>query len=117
MNITERTLEVLEYDKVKEMLASCAPTKGGANAALALMPTDDFEMVLRRQRRTTDAKRLCDTKGMPPFCGVTDISDSVGRAEKSAVLSCRELLDIARVLLTSEQKDLQRNNLRNNFLT
>ncbi|MBQ5808654.1 MAG: endonuclease MutS2 [Clostridia bacterium] len=103
MNITERTLEVLEYDKVKEMLASCAPTKGGANAALALMPTDDFEMVLRRQRRTTDAKRLCDTKGMPPFCGVTDISDSVGRAEKSAVLSCRELLDIARVLSAARQ--------------
>ncbi|MBQ7010298.1 MAG: endonuclease MutS2 [Clostridia bacterium] len=103
MNITERTLEVLEFNKVREMLASCAPTKGGAQAALSLMPTDDFEMVLRRQRRTTDAKRLCDTKGMPPFCGVTDISDSVGRAEKSAILSPRELLEVARVLTAARQ--------------
>lgn len=103
MNITERTLEVLEYNKIKEMLASCAPTKGGAQAALALYPTDDFEMVLRRQRRTTDAKRLCDIKGMPPFCGVTDISDSVGRAEKSAVLTPHELIEISRVLSAARQ--------------
>ena len=103
MNITERTLEVLEFNKIREMLADRAQTKGAATAALSLYPTDDFEMVLRRQRRTTDAKRLCDVKGMPPFCAVVDISDSVGRAEKSAVLSPSELLDIARVLSAARQ--------------
>ena len=103
MNISERTLEVLEFNKVKDMLAACAPTEGGADAARALLPSSDFEMVLRRQRRTTDAKRLCDAKGMPPFCGVTDVSDSVGRAEKSAILTPRELLSVARVLSAARQ--------------
>ncbi|MBQ2118865.1 MAG: hypothetical protein II192_07380, partial [Clostridia bacterium] len=103
MNISSRTLEVLEFSKIKAMLAERAPTAGGAEAALALLPTDDYEMALRRQIRTTDAKKLCDVKGAPPFCGVKDIYDSVGRAQKSAVLSPSELIEIGRVLSASRQ--------------
>lgn len=103
MNISSRTLEVLEFSKIKAMLAERAPTAGGAEAALALLPTDDYEMVVRRQTRTTDAKKLCDVKGAPPFCGVKDIYDSVGRAQKSAVLSPSELIEIGRVLSASRQ--------------
>ncbi len=103
MNISSRTLEVLEFSKIKAMLAERAPTAGGAEAALALLPTDDYEMALRRQIRTTDAKKLCDVKGAPPFCGVKDIYDSVGRAQKSAVLSPSELIEVGRVLSASRQ--------------
>ncbi len=103
MNISSRTLEVLEFSKIKAMLAERAPTAGGAEAALALLPSDDYEMVVRRQTRTTDAKKLCDVKGAPPFCGVKDIYDSVGRAQKSAVLSPSELIEIGRVLSASRQ--------------
>ncbi len=103
MKISPRTLEVLEYGKIKAMLAERAPTAGGAEAALALLPSDDYEIALRRQQRTTDAKKLCDVKGTPPFCGVKDIYDSVGRAQKSAVLSPAELIEIGRVLSAARQ--------------
>ncbi len=103
MGFTEKTIKTLELDKILGMLAECAPTEGAKLRALALMPSDDEVIVLRRQRRTSDAKRLMGIKGMPSFGLVTDISDTVERAEKGATLSCRELLSCANVLRTARR--------------
>ena len=101
MSFNEKTLHSLEFDKICEMLATYAPTEGAKSAARMLMPSDDIEVVLKRQRRTTDAKRLCDAKGMPSFGMVKDVSESCERAEKGAVLSPSELLSVASVLRTA----------------
>ena len=101
MNISNKTLSVLEYDKITERLASIAPTEGGAELARMMRPSDDIEHVVRRLDRTTDAKKLILSKGMPPFLGVKDVSASVDRAEKGAPLNCIELIEIARVLTCS----------------
>ena len=101
MSFNEKTLHSLEFDKICEMLATYAPTEGSKMAARLLMPSDDTETVLKRQRRTTDAKRLCDAKGMPSFGMVKDVSASCERADKGAILSPGELLAIASVLRTA----------------
>ena len=101
MSFNEKTLRSLEFDKICEMLASYAPTEGSKTAARLLMPSDDLDTVLKRQRRTTDAKRLCDAKGMPSFGMVKDVSESCERADKGATLSPGELLSIASVLRTA----------------
>lgn len=101
MSFSEKTLRSLEFDKICEMLASFAPTEGSKRMARMLMPFDDIDAVLLRQRRTTDAKRLCDAKGMPTFGGVKDVSESCERAEKGAILTPGELLAVAGVLRTS----------------
>ena len=101
MSFNEKTLHSLEFDKICEMLATYAPTDGAKSAARLLMPSDDIEVVLKRQRRTTDAKRLCDAKGMPSFGMVKDVSESCERADKGATLSPGELLAIASVLRTA----------------
>ncbi len=98
MNISNKTLSVLEYDKIIEMLSACAPTSGGAELASRLRPTDDIEEVLRRLDKTTDAKRMILSKGMPAFYSVKDITEQIDRAEKGSVLNNIELIDIARVL-------------------
>ena len=98
MEYNNKSLTTLEYDKVIERLCDCAVTSGSKAMANALLPSSDPVVVLRRQRRTTDAKALLGVKGMPPFGGVTDIGDSVERARKSAVLTPRELLSCANVL-------------------
>lgn len=103
MSYTEKTIKTLELDKILSMLAECAPTEGAKRKALALMPSDDEVIVLRRQRRTSDAKRLMGIKGMPSFGLVTDIGDTVERAEKGATLSQRELLACANVLRTARR--------------
>ena len=101
MSFNEKTLRSLEFDKICDMLATYAPTDGSKTSARLLMPSDDIDTVLKRQRRTTDAKRLCDAKGMPTFGMVKDVSESCERADKGAVLSPGELLSIAGVLRTA----------------
>ena len=101
MSFSEKTIHSLEFDKICEMLASFAPTAGSKTMAKMLMPSEDIETVLSKQRKTTDAKRLCDAKGMPTFGGVKDVSESCERANKGAILTPGELISIAGVLRTS----------------
>lgn len=100
MLYTEKTAKTLEFDKICALLSDCALTDGAKAMALALMPSADAEEVARRQRRTTDAKRLITVKGLPSFGMVKDVGPAGERAEKGAVLSTRELLDVANVLRT-----------------
>ncbi len=83
------------------MLAERAPTEGARERALALLPENDPDRILRRQRETTEAKAMQAIKGMPSFGMIKDVRDAADRAAKGAVLSPRELLDIANVLRTS----------------
>ena len=103
MNITEKTLSTLEFDKIRQMLADCCHTVGSAQMALMLTPTDRLDVAKQRQTRTTDAKRLADAKGMPSFGSVSDVSDLCERALKGAILTPRELLDAAALMRTSRQ--------------
>ena len=98
MSFSEKTLITLEFDKICGMLAECAPTEGARELAYRLMPSGDIVEVLRRLHRTTDAKRLLDVKGTPPFGSVKDVSEACERAVKGAMLTTRELLEVARVL-------------------
>ena len=101
MEISQKTLKTLEFDKILAQLASLAPTVGAKEQALSLRPDDDAVVVSRRLLRTRDARRLLDDKGMPSFGMVTDTSDALSRAAKGASLSPRELLDIGNVLRTA----------------
>ncbi len=101
MNITEKTLSTLEFDKIRTMLAEACPTEGAARMAMVLTPIEHRDLVCRRQKRTTDARRLCDAKGMPSFGTVVDVGDSCERALKGAVLTPRELMDVAALLRSS----------------
>lgn len=101
MSFSEKTIKTLEFDKICAMLETCTHTEGAASLARALRPTDDPVVVRRRLQRTTDARRLADAKGAPSFGRIKDISAACERAEKGAVLSMRELLDVAGVLRTT----------------
>ena len=98
MKITEKTLCTLEFDKIRAMLADACPTAGAAQMALSLAPVEHLELARKRQKRTTDARRLVDAKGMPPFGSVIDVGDICERALKGATLTPRELMDAAVVL-------------------
>ena len=101
MNINEKTLKTLEFDKIRRLLADLCPTRGAAELALSLTPDVFPDRVERRQVRTADARRLCDAKGMPSFGSITYVGDICARAEKGAILTPGELMDVAAVLRTS----------------
>jgi len=94
-------MKTLEYDKILAMLAERAPTDGAKELALALTPENDPDRIIRMQRQTTEAKDMQAIKGMPSFGRIRDIRDMAERAAKGAVLTPRDLLDLANVLRTS----------------
>ena len=98
MLFTEKTLTTLEFDKIVSLLADCAATEGAKLRALALTPTSDYDIVVERQTKTDDAKRLINAKGYPSFSAEERVVSSAERAYKGAILSPRELLDIAALL-------------------
>lgn len=95
MLFTGKTLTTLEFDKIIELLVDCAATDGAKARARALTPTSDYDDIVLRQRKTEDAKRLINVKGYPNFVAGEGVVSSAERAYKGAVLSPRELLDIA----------------------
>lgn len=101
MQITEKTLKTLEFDRIREMLSECAPTEGARELCLSLTPSDDADVILRRQRRTTDARRLKDAKGLPPFGDIHPTDPICDRADRGAVLTPKELLVCASLLRSS----------------
>ena len=98
MKYSENLFSTLEFDKIKALLADCSMTEGAQARALLLEPTSDPVVIVRRQNRTTDALRLANAKGMPTFINIRDVGAACERADKGAVLSMRELLDVAVVL-------------------
>ena len=101
MNITQKTINTLEFDKIRSMLAALAPTAGAAELARGLLPCDRIAQVRSSLKKTTDARRLADAKGQPSFGGVSDITSALERADKGATLTTRELMDVGEVLRAS----------------
>ena len=94
----ENAVRALEFDKIRERLAYYAPTEGSKALARALMPTSS-ELIVKKTLAETDcAYTALAAKGMPPFGGVTDITDALDRADRGASITLAELLAIARVL-------------------
>lgn len=101
MLFTEKSLTTLEFDKIIDMLVECASTGGAKSRARSLTPSDDYDTVVERQIKTDDAKRLINAKGYPSFSADESVVPSAERAYKGAILSPRELLNIASMLRSS----------------
>lgn len=98
MLFTEKTLVMLEYDKIINMLAECAFTDGAKALALRLLPTATERRVIYKQKVTADARRLAEAKGYPSFGGVSDVTPLLEKAKRGGMLLPAELLSIANLL-------------------
>ena len=98
MTMNKKSLNIIEFPKIKEKLAACAQTEGGRELCLNLMPATDIDKVRLRQTLTTQARSIAEVKGQPSFYGVCDVISCTERASKGASLSMRDLLHVAAVL-------------------
>ncbi|GAB6099158.1 endonuclease MutS2 [Halanaerocella petrolearia] len=90
----KHALEVLEFDKIKEQLKNHITSKIGSHLVDKLAPKNDLEYIQSRQEEVTEAKKILSRESAPPFGGIYDIRSSLNKAEKGAILSGEELLDI-----------------------
>ena len=59
MSFSEKTLTILEFDKICRMLADCAPTEGAREMAMRLLPSADITEVLRQLPHSHTVPRAC----------------------------------------------------------
>lgn len=88
----------LELDKVLQKLAEEAHCEDTRTLALNIQPECSLSETRRLMQYTNDAFILSMRYGSPSIYGVKNITSSLKRASVGAVLTLRELLDIAEVL-------------------
>lgn len=94
----ERTLRILEFDKIKAKLISHASSELGKELAEAIVPLTDFEVVSALLKETDDGVAYIVRKGSPPLGGLHDIRGSLKRVELESILGPGELMRIGDVL-------------------
>lgn len=91
-------LRTLELDKILEMLAELTSNEETRRMALAVRPDNDLERVRYECLKTSQAFNLSVQFGTPPFSNFKDVTTVAARAKSGAIISLRDLLDIAAML-------------------
>lgn len=97
----QRTLRVLEFTKIRALLAERALTDMGAEKCRALEPCSDLAQVQQAQQETEEAAVILQYIGGHPMVRFEDVRPSLALADKGAVLSTRALLSVAEMLRAS----------------
>jgi len=92
------TLELLEFDKLRALVAARAACSLGKDAARCMGPSADPGEVRDRQALTTEMTEALAAGLAPPFGGLHDIRAQVRRAQIQAALSAEELAEVVETL-------------------
>ncbi|MEH6995272.1 endonuclease MutS2 [Neobacillus drentensis] len=99
----ERTLKVLEFTKVRDQLIEHAASSLGIGKVKRLVPSTDFEEVVKLQAETDEASTVLRIKGNVPLSGIHDIRAHIKRSVIGGVLSSHELIQVASTIRASRQ--------------
>jgi DNA mismatch repair protein MutS2 len=94
----QRTLRILEFDKIRARLADQTSFSLGRVRALALQPTDDIREAQTWQAETREARRLLDEKSDVHLGGVHDLRPLAEQATLGSTLLPPDLLSIRSTL-------------------
>lgn len=96
--MNERSLRVLEFNKMKENLRKYAVTSGGKELVDNLAPYSSAYEVREALEESREALELLIKKGNPPFEGLHDVREGIERAKKGGCLNPAQLLYIGNML-------------------
>jgi DNA mismatch repair protein MutS2 len=94
----DRDLELLEFHKIREILAGFTSFSASRELALDLTPLLDEEEVRRRLRQSAEARRLLSLSPDTHIGEVADIREVVKMAARGKVLDPKSLLEIQKTL-------------------
>lgn len=93
--MNEKSLRVLEWPKVRQLVAERASFSLSRELINELLPKTDVQEVVRDLSLTSEGVRLLWKHGDAPFGGASDIRGAVGRARLGGVLDPQQLLAVA----------------------
>ena len=93
----QATLELLEFDRIREVLKSYCVSGLGKDKCDKLVPETDARRIVLALAETTESLIIVGAGGQP-LQGLHDVREALSTAEKGAVLSPKDLLRIADML-------------------
>lgn len=101
--MNEKSLRVLEWPKVRELVAERTSFSLSRERIQELNPSRDFAEATRNLALTSEGVRLLWKHGDAPFGGASDIRKVVGRARLGGVLDPEQFLPLGDFLYCIEQ--------------
>ena len=91
----DRALRVLEFTKIRALLAEQCVSPLGRELATGLIPTADYERVCEMRDETEEAVVCLTALPNHPLVPFEDVRQAVAMAAVGSTLSPRSLLDVA----------------------
>ena len=97
--MNQHTLDVLEYDKIRELLVSYTASGLGARLAQRIQPLTDLHRIEWLIAETTELKRLLSPDRYLPLGGLHDLSPILEKSDKGAdILTIEEIMHVKETL-------------------
>lgn len=100
--MNKKVLETLEFNKIKELLFDFINTNQGRNEVANLLPSTNYDLIVKQLNETDEAVKIDQKKGGIPVYKLADIKMHLKRLEIGAILSATELSELSKVLQNSE---------------
>ncbi|WP_226036480.1 endonuclease MutS2 [Aquibacillus saliphilus] len=101
--MNSRIFNVLEYNKIIEMLNAQAASSLGKQRTSILKPSTELEAIIQLQEETDEAANVLRLKGNVPLGGIFDIKPSIKRTVIGGILNPHECLDVASTVYGGKQ--------------
>lgn len=92
--MNERSLRVLEYGKIIQILSDKCTSSLGKEKVEELSPISDIEKVIEWQRETSEAEGILIQRGNVPLGGIHDVLPYIKRTEIGSYLDPAQLLQL-----------------------
>ena len=97
--MNQHALDVLEYDKIRELLVGYAASGLGIRLAQEIQPLTDLHRIERLIAETTELKRLLSPDRYLPLGGLHDLSPILEKLDKGAeILIIEEIMHVKETL-------------------
>jgi DNA mismatch repair protein MutS2 len=101
--LDDRNLELLEFHKIREILAGFTSFSTSRELALGLAPLSDEEDVRLRLRQSAEARRLLSLSPDFHIGDVVDIREVVKMAARGKILAPKSLLEVQKTLAAARR--------------
>ncbi|WP_194747520.1 endonuclease MutS2 [Staphylococcus chromogenes] len=99
----QKTLEILEFDKVKSALLNEVISDLGAEKVRELTPATEFDTVVHQMEETDELSQIYNQHRLPSLSGLTRVAPYVKRAQIGGTLNVRELNAIKQLIQVQNQ--------------
>lgn len=101
--MNEKTLSVLEFNKITARLVEHCAFSASVDLAVSLKPTASFDEAKVRLAETSEARHLLSVNDVASVGGARDVREKVKLASRGGVLETTDILDIKATLVSARR--------------